>query len=222
MPVSPVIISALPCSIPIIMLQRLLPLFLLSKLLKYTAMKRNLLLIMLIVCFLNASAQKITSYNGEITQIEGTEFMVIQNHTKEKKVVLKKNQARYLIFVNTLSGDTTRMDFGRDVDQISCSRIQIDSLGIDKILVFSSEKNSKNEKIIGWKEYTDCYVCSLDGKYRVKINRKDYIIDKWIINDHTGTIITNGYDLEERKNTDHRRDILMLFSIKDMKLIREL
>ncbi|MCD7899802.1 MAG: hypothetical protein LUH22_08000 [Bacteroides sp.] len=182
-------------------------------------MKRLLSLFSLFIV-LNINAQSKWSYTTftKITELEGTDYMVCTASNDSKK----SPKGKGLLFIHTLTGDATPMDFSKDFYFDEIKVIHLENLGLHKVLISGRIMEDKSK--LSWDFKKSLFICSIDGKERVEIPDENFFIQSWEVNKKTGILVIAGH-VDTNKNGKYDKtdeNEIRLYSLKDMKMIRTL
>jgi hypothetical protein len=171
-------------------------------------------------CFAFGQSKYDYIYFNSLTEIEGTEYVIatIENMGKLER----KNS--YLLFINTLNGETKQIDFPKDAVINSIEQVKIDSLGINEILVVAKTVNLDNDKKIDWSDPKQIFIISTDGQQKTQLTDDNYFMRSFIINKQSGAIVVTGhYDTNPNGKYDKKdKNGIMVFDLKTLKLIRKI
>ena len=154
---------------------------------------------------------------NKLIEVEGSDFVIA---TIENKGKLFETKAKYLLFINTIDGTTQQVDFPEDADILEVKQIKIDSLQINKILVYARTVDLNGKKGIEWEGPAQIIVISSDGKDKIQLTDDDFFVRTWSINKTTGKIVVTGhYD----SNNNHKYDKtdkneILIYDLKTLKL----
>jgi hypothetical protein len=186
-------------------------------------MKSIQLILILFCAACYASAQDKGNYvaYNKLTEVKGTPYTIASMEDRGKMFEVKNN---YLLFIHTLTGESTKVDFGKDVSLRSIEQVKIDSLGINCILVAGKLTDVDQKNGIDWNDPTQLVVLSSDGKSKTLLTESSYFTTHWEVNRTTGTIVVTGY-LDSNKNfTYDKKDKneIRVYDIKKLSLIHTL
>jgi hypothetical protein len=154
---------------------------------------------------------------NKLIEVEGSDFVIA---TIENRVKVFKVKAKYLLFINTIDGTTQQVDFPKNADILEIKQVKIDSLQINKILVYARTVDLNRKMGIEWEDPAQIIVISPDGKDRVQLTDDDFFVRTWTVNKTTGKIVVTGhYD----SNNNHRYDKtdkneILIFDLRTLKL----
>jgi hypothetical protein len=155
---------------------------------------------------------------NKLIEVEGSDFVIAMIENRGK---LFETKTEYLLFINTIDGTTQQVDFPRDADILKVEQIKIDSLQINKILVYARTVDLNGEKGIEWADPAQIIVISSDGKDKVQLTDDNFFVRTWTINKTTGKIVIAGhYD----SNNNHKYDKtdkneILIYDLKTLKSI---
>jgi len=186
---------------------------------KKTKMKRLILFLTTIVALTSYGQDKYnyTQFN-KLTEIEGTDYVIasIENWGKMEGV---KN--RYLLFINTRSGQTNQVDFPDDGYFEKIEQVRVDELGINKIIVAAQTVDLDGRKGIDWNDPKQIIILSTDGKERTQLTDSKLFVRTWVVNKKTGTIVITGhYDTNSNGKYDKTdKNEIGIYDLKTLKLL---
>ena len=180
---------------------------------------RYTLLFLLSILTVAASAQDKISVNyNRLTELKGTTYVLATVETYGK---LFGGSSSDLLFINTLSGETKKIDFADDAYIEKVEQVRIDSLGINKIVVTANTVNLNNNKGIDWRDPTQVIVLSTDGKEKTQLTDDKFFTTYWTINYQTGAIVISGhYDTNNNGKYDRSdKNEMVVYDLKTLKLV---
>lgn len=160
-------------------------------------------------------------YFNKLTEIKGTPYVIasVENVTKLFSV-----KSRYLLFINTLTGEKQQIDFSKDGYIGKIEQIKIDSLKLNKLIVKANVFDLNKDNKIDGKDPESLIVFSVDGKEQIKITDDNFFVSYWTVNNLTGNIVITGfYDTNnnsERDNSD--KNTILLYDLKASKIISKI
>lgn len=154
---------------------------------------------------------------NKLTEVVGTEYVIasIENWGK-----MLETKSRYLLFINSKTGETKQVDFPNDSWTEKPEQIKIDSMGINLILVSARTVDLDGKSGIGWNDPTQIIVLSPDGKEKVQLTDDKFFVRTWTINMLTGTIVITGhYDTNNNNKYDKTdKNEIHIYDLKTLKL----
>ena len=185
-------------------------------------MKRTLV-IALTILTLTAYGQDKYNYVhfNKLTEVVGTEYIIasIENWGK-----LFETKSRYLLFINTKTGETQQADFPNDAHIGQIEQIKIDSLEINLIVVSARTVDLDGKSGIDWNDPTQIIILSPDGKEKIQLTESKFFVRTWIVNQMTGTIVVTGhYDTNNNGKYDKTdKNEIHVYDLKTLKLISKI
>ncbi len=185
---------------------------------------KNTLTITLTILALTAYAQGKHNHVhfNKLTEVAGTEYIIasIENWGK-----VLETKSRYLLFVNTKTGETNQVDFPNDASIGSLEQIKIDSLEINLILMVARTIDLDGKSGIDWNDPTQIIILSPDGKEKTQLTDKQFFTMTWAVNNLTGTIVVTGhFDTNNNNNKYDKADKnkIHIYNLKTLKLISKI
>ena len=181
---------------------------------------KRILTIVLTISTLTAYGQDKYNYVhfNKLTEVTGTEYVIasIENWSK-----LLETKSKYLLFINTKTGDTKQVDFPKDAFIEKMEQIKIDSLGINIIVVSARTIDLDGKKGIDWNDPTQIIILSPDGKEKTQLTENKFFVQTWIVNKLTGTVVVTGhYDTNNNGKYDKKdKNEIHIYDLKTLKLI---
>lgn len=160
------------------------------------------------------------AYN-KLKELTGTPYMIATLENKGKDAPLT---SQYLLFINTLNGQSKQVDFPKGAWLRSIDHIKIDSLQINKVVIEAQTVDLDNNKKIGSGDPMQIIVLSTDGQEKTPLTPDDFFVDTWAVYKHTGSVVVAGY-IDSNKNgkydkTDKHE--ILLYDLKTLKLISKI
>ena len=183
---------------------------------------KNILLIIVTTFALTTYGQDKYNYVNfnKLTEVEGTEYVIATVENWGKMDGLK---SRYLLFIDTKTGQTNQVDFPNEGYFEKIEQVKIDSLGINKIIISAQTVDLDGKKGIDWNDPKQIIILSTDGKVRNQLTDSKLFVKTWTINKQTGTIIITGhYDTNNNGKYDKTdKNEIGIYDLKTLKLIRK-
>jgi hypothetical protein len=184
---------------------------------------KNIIITLLVLLSFSVQGQNkydFVSFN-KLIEIEGTEYVIA---TIENRGKIEGVKSQYLLFINTTTGESNRVDFSKDGYISKIEQIKIDSLGINKIIVSARTVDLDGKQGIGWNDPTQIIILSTDGKTRTQLTDEKLFVRTWTINKQTGTAILAGhYDTNNNGKYDKTdKNEIGIYDLKTMKLISKI
>ncbi|WP_375560057.1 hypothetical protein ACE193_20415 [Bernardetia sp. OM2101] len=184
-------------------------------------MKQLITLALILLTFTSYAQDKhnYTQFN-KLTEIEGTDYVIatIENRGKID------TKSRYLLFIDTKSGETNQVDIPKDGYFEKIEQVKIDELGINKIIVSAQTVDLDGKKGIDWNDPKQIIILSTDGKERTQLTDSKLFVRTWVVNRKTGTIIITGhYDTNNNGKYDKTdKNEIGIYDLKTLKLITKI
>ena len=184
---------------------------------------KRILVITLTILTLTAYGQDKYNYVhfNKLTEVVGTEYIIasIENWGK-----LFETKSRYLLFINTKTGETQQADFPNDAHIGQIEQIKIDSLEINLIVVSARTVDLDGKSGIDWNDPTQIIILSPDGKEKIQLTESKFFVRTWIVNQMTGTIVVTGhYDTNNNGKYDKTdKNEIHVYDLKTLKLISKI
>jgi hypothetical protein len=158
---------------------------------------------------------------NKLTEVVGTEYVIASIESWGKMLETK---SRYLLFINTKTGDTSQIDFPNDARIGKLEQIKIDSLSINLIIVEARTIDLDGKSGIDWDDPTQIIILSPNGKEKTQLTDSKFFIRNWTVNKLTGTIIVTGHDDTNNNNKYDKTDKneIHVYDLKTLKLINKI
>lgn len=155
---------------------------------------------------------------NKLTEVKGTEFVIASVENWGKMLDTKE---KYLLFINTKTGQTSQVDFPSDGYIEKLEQVKIDSLGVNSIIVFARTVDLDSKKGIDWEDPKQILVISTDGKRKTQLTDNRFFVRTWAINRITGSItITGHYDTNNNNKYDKTdKNEILIYDLKTLGLI---
>jgi hypothetical protein len=180
---------------------------------------RNILTIVLTILTLTSYGQNKYNYVhfNKLTEVIGTEYVIasIENWGK-----MLDTKSRYLLFINTRTGETNQIDFPNDARIDKLEQVKIDSLGINLIVVAGKTVDLDGKSGVDWNDPTQIIIISPDGKEKFQLTENKFFVRTWVVNKLTGTIVITGHYDSNNNNKYDKTDIneIHIYDLKTLKL----
>lgn len=176
-------------------------------------------ILFLFTAFITAAQDKhdYIAYN-KFTEIEGTSYVIARVENWGKIA----SHGRHLLFIDTKTGDQTKVEFSKDASFGDVKQIKIDSLGINVVLLVAQTVNLDQNKSIDWNDPQQVIILSTDGRQKTQITDDRFFASTWTVNRQTGTVVIAGhYDSNNNGKYDKtdKHDIV-LYDLKAMKKVQ--
>lgn len=184
---------------------------------------RNIFLITLTILTLTSFGQDKYNYVhfNKLTEVVGTEFLIASIENRGKSFVTKSS---YLLFINTNTGDTNKVDFPKDAGIKKIEQIKIDSLDINLIIVSAKTVDLDGKSGIDWNDPTQIIILTPDGKQKTQLTEDKFFVQTWAVNKLTGKIVITGYYDTNNNNKYNKTDKneILIYDLLEMKLIKKI
>lgn len=154
---------------------------------------------------------------NKLTEVVGTEYVIASIDNLGK---LYQTKSKYLLFINTNTGETNQVDFPKDAGIVNIEQIKIDSLDINLFLVSARTVDLDEKNGIDWNDPTQIIIISLDGKEKTQLTDNKFFTRTWTINKLTGTLVTTGhYDTNNNNKYDKTdKNEIHIYDLRTQKL----
>jgi len=184
---------------------------------------KRILIIALSIFTLTVSGQDKYNYVhfNKLTEVVGTEFVIASIENLGK---LLNTKSRYLLFINTKTGESSQVDFPNDASIGKIEQVKIDSLEINLIVVSAKTVDLDGKSGIDWNYPTQIIILSPDRKEKTQITESKFFVRKWIVNNLTGTIVVTGhYDTNNNGKYDKTdKNEIHVYDLKTIKMISKI
>ncbi len=184
---------------------------------------KKILIIALAILSLNSYGQDKFSYVqfNKLTEVVGTEYVIASIENWGKMLEMR---SRYLLFINTETGETNQVDFPNDAGIGKLEQIKIDSLAINLMVVAARTVDLDEKRGIDWNDPTQIIILSPDGKTKTQLTDNKFFVRTWTFNDLSGTIVVTGhYDTNNNNKYDKTdKNEIHIYDLKTLKLIKKI
>lgn len=184
-------------------------------------MKQFLFLISILLVLTSYAQDKYNyTHFNKLTEVEGTNYVIATVENWGKMGGLRN---RYLLFIDTQTGQTSQVDFPDEGYFEKIMQVKIDELGINKILVSAQTVDLDGKKGIDWNDPQQIIVLSTDGKERTQLTDSKLFVRTWVVNKKTGTIVITGhYDTNNNGKYDKTdKNEIGIYDLKTLKLVNK-
>jgi hypothetical protein len=184
-------------------------------------MRYTLLLLLAAIAVTTSAQDKISVHYNRLTELKGTAYVLATVEAYDKMLGRSSSD---LLFINTQTGETKKIDFSEDAYIEKLEQVRIDSLGINRVVVSANTVNLNNNKGIDWRDPTQVIVFSTDGKEKVQLTEDKFFTTYWTINYQTGAIVISGhYDTNGNGKYDRSdKNEMVVYDLKTLKLIAKI
>jgi hypothetical protein len=158
---------------------------------------------------------------NKLTEVAGTDYVIASIENWGKIDGLKN---RYLLFIDTKSGQTNQVDFPNDGYFETIEQVKIDESGINKIIISAQTIDLNGKRGIDWNDPKQIIILSPDGKERTQLTDSKLFVRTWVVNKNTGTIVITGhYDTNNNNKYDKTdKNEIGIYDLKTLKLISKI
>lgn len=185
-------------------------------------MKQFLILTFTILTLTTYGQDKYNYVNfNKLTEVVGTEYVIASIENWGKTLETK---SKYLLFINTKTGETNQVDFPKDAGIGKVEQIKLDSLDLNLILVSARTIDLDGKSGIDWNDPTQIIVLSPDGKTKIQLTDNKFFVRNWTVNKLTGNIVVTGhYDTNNNNKYDKTdKNEIHIYDLRILKLIKKL
>lgn len=184
---------------------------------------KHLILIILSLLALHSFGQDKYNYThfNKLIEVEGTEYVIASIENRGK---LDDTKSRYILFINTQTGETNQVDFPNDGYLEKIEQVKIEELNINQIIVCAKTVDLNGKKGIDWNDPKQIIILSPDGKERTQLTDDKLFVRTWVVNKETGTIVITGhYDTNDNGKYDKTdKNEIGIYDLKTLKLIHKI
>lgn len=161
--------------------------------------------------------KKDSDYYNRLTEVTGSTNVMATLEDWSKKGA----NNNHLLFINTATGQQTRIEFPKDSWIGKIEQIRIDSLNINRVLVVLRTDYADNKFIDLRERPQKMILLSPDGQEKSVLTADDLLISSWVVNRFAGTITIAGYfDLNRNGKRDGSdKQELLIFDLKTLKAV---
>ena len=191
--------------------------------LNFTIMKIFLLFLLTVVAIgANAQDKSGPVIYHNLIPVEGTEF-VIASEAPQFKAAEEPDQ-KALLFINTVTGETTRVNFQKEALLGKMEQVRLDSLGINMMLLSARTVNANNNKSIDYNDPQQLIAISPDGRKKVQITEDRFFVVSYAINKKNGVLVVTGFsDINKNGKRDAPdKGEILLYDMKGLVLVKRI
>jgi len=184
---------------------------------------KRIFFIFLTIISLTTYGQDKYSYTqfNKLTAVAGTPYVIasIENSGKTPEA-----KSRYLLFINTTTGNTKQVDFPNDAGIGKVEQIKLDSLNLNLILVSAKTIDLDGKSGIDWNDPTQIIILSADGQTKTQLTANNFFARTWTVNRFTGTLVITGNQDTNNNNKYDKEDKseLHIYDLKTLKLLNKI
>ncbi|OSZ79174.1 hypothetical protein CAP35_13240 [Chitinophagaceae bacterium IBVUCB1] len=181
-------------------------------------MKKQLLVALLAmpVCLYAQKKLDYERYNN-VVPIDGTEYLYATAEHEGKK----STDNDFLMFINTQTGETKKVEFPKGSQIYKINHIRYDSIGVNKIMLIGKTVDLNDRGGINYNDPTQVIILSVDGKEKNVITSDGYFVNQWYLSAKYGTLTILGYyDSNNNGRNDYNdKAEILVYDLKQMKLL---
>lgn len=185
-------------------------------------MKHLLSLIFTALTFVSFGQDKSNyAHFNKLIEVQGTAYVIASIENLGK---MSDTKSHFLLFINTQTGDAKQVDFPKSGYIEKIEQVNIDSLGINKIVIAAKTVDLDGKNGIDWTDPKQIIVLSVDGKEKTQLTDNKFFSSYWIVNRQTGTIVVTGhYDTNNNNKYDKTdKNEIHIYDLRTLKLISKL
>ncbi len=158
---------------------------------------------------------------NKLTEVTGTDYVIASIENWGKMLDAK---GKYLLFINAKTGQSNQVDFPSDGFIEKIEQVRIDSLGINKIIVFARTVDLNNKNGVDWVDPQQILILSTDGKEKTQLTDSKLFVRTWVVNRQTGTIVVTGhYDSNNNNKYDKTdKNEILIYDLRTLGLIKKI
>lgn len=186
-------------------------------------MRRLIILALTLVTGVTYGQDKYDYVNfSKLTEVKGTEYVIASIENWGKMADTKR---KYLLFIDTKTGQSNQVNFPSDgyIEQIE--QVKIDTLGINKIIVFARTLDLNNKNGVDWVDHPkQIIILSTDGKEKIQLTDSKLFVRTWTVNRQTGTVVVTGhYDSNDNNKYDkYDKNEILIYDLKTLRLVSKI
>jgi hypothetical protein len=158
---------------------------------------------------------------NKLTEVKGTDYVIasIENWGK-----MADTKGKYLLFIDTKTGQSNQVDFPSDGYIEKIEQIKLDTLGINKIIVFARTVDLNNKNGVDWVDPQQIIILSTDGKEKIQLTDSKLFVRTWIVNRQSGTVVVTGhYDSNNNNKYDKGdKNEILIYDLKTSRLLNKI
>ncbi len=184
---------------------------------------KHILVLLLITLTLGVNAQTKAVYKpyNTLVELKGTSYVIATKNNWNKFSTQYENS---LLFINTLNGDTNRVQLSTSGFYAAFKQVKLDSLNINLVIASDRTVDLNNKSGINWDDPEQLFAISTDGKVKTQLTENGFFVNTWTVNSQTGYLVVSGYlELNNNNKFDNtERNELLIFDLKTLKLVRRI
>lgn len=157
---------------------------------------------------------------NKLTEVQGTEYVIASIENLGK---IADAKGKYLLFINTKTGQSNQVDFPSDAYIEKIEQVQIDTFGINKIVVLARTVDLNNKNGVDWTDPNQIIILSKDGKEKNQLTDSKLFVRTWTVNKQTASIVITGhYDSNNNNKYDKAdKNQILIYDLKTLKLVHK-
>lgn len=158
---------------------------------------------------------------NKLTEVQGTEYVIASIENLGK---IADAKGKYLLFINTKTGQSNQVDFPSDAYIEKIEQVQIDTFGINKIVVLARTVDLNNKNGVDWTDPNQIIILSKDGKEKNQLTDSKLFVRTWTVNKQTASIVITGhYDSNNNNKYDKAdKNQILIYDLKTLKLVHKI
>ncbi|MBS0425457.1 MAG: hypothetical protein JSR71_13840 [Proteobacteria bacterium] len=167
-----------------------------------------------------AFAQDKTNYvhYNKLIDLKGTDYVVATVSYYGKGF---SSNGKYLLFINTKTGEHQQADFPKDSYTDQIEQVKIDKLNLNVVVVSANTVDLDGKHGVDWNDPKQVILFSTDGKQRTQITDDKFFVQTWTVNNETGRVVITGhYDTNDNGKYDKTdKNEIVIYDLLTMKVI---
>lgn len=184
---------------------------------------KHILMLLSITLTIGVNAQTKAVYKpyNSIVELKGTSYVIATKNNWNK---FSAPDEKSMLFINTLNGDTNRVQLSASGYYTEFKQIKLDSLDINLVIATDRTVDLNNKSGINWDDPEQLFAISTDGKVKTQLTENGFFVNTWTVNSQTGYLVVSGYlELNNNNKFDHvEKNELLIFDLKTLKLLRRI
>jgi hypothetical protein len=158
---------------------------------------------------------------NKLTEVQGTAYVIASIENLGKMVDTK---GKYLLFIDTKTGQSNQIDFPSDGYIEKIEQVKIDTLGINKIIVFARTVDLNNKNGVDWVDPKQIIILSTDGKEKIQLTDSKLFVRTWTVNRQSGVVVVTGhYDSNNNNKYDKvDKNEILIYDLKNLRLVKKI
>ncbi|TXI86138.1 MAG: hypothetical protein E6Q37_04750 [Crocinitomicaceae bacterium] len=185
-------------------------------------MKLKLIPLFVLIQLMSYAQSKVeNTHFNRLQELKGTEYVVASVETWTKLI---ETTNRYLLFINTKTGEKNTVEFPAGGSIGTIEHVKIDALGINLVLVSTRSVDLDGKSGINWNDPTQLVILSIDGKTKTQLTENAFFARTWVINQQTGVLIITGHSDTNKNNKFDKYDLseILMYDLKTLLKISQI